>query len=245
MERARGTRRHGTSCRAIDMAPMLCLRAWWMAAAGASCRNGMGAHVTTRCASSFKIYTRTGDKGTSSLFNGERRPKDDDVFEALGATDELNSFIGLAREHCITEDNQLDDKLLQIQCMLQDIGSHVATPRTDASQSKIVQTQFDDQNVSELESWIDKLDETLPPLTNFILPGGGLAACHLHVARTAARRAERRVVPLVAMGGVGGACGRYLNRLSDFLFTAGRYAAHNNDRKDAFYRKVSTTRSSQ
>lgn len=188
--------------------------------------------------SSFKIYTRTGDKGTSSLFTGERRSKDDAVFEALGATDELNSQIGLAREHCIIEKNTLDEKLHQIQCMLQDIGSNVATPRSAASDGKIIQTLFDDAHVTQLEKWIDDIDETIPPLTNFILPGGGVAASHLHVARTAARRAERRVVPLVAAGGVSAACGRYLNRLSDFLFTAARLAVHSQGRDEAIYRKV-------
>ena len=118
----------------------------------------------------MKIYTRTGDKGTSSLFTGARLPKTDPVFEALGTTDELSSTLGLAREYSSIASNDLQEKLVRIQCDLQDIGSCIATPRTGENLWKVERTRFPPDRVVELESWIDTLDETLPPLKTFILP---------------------------------------------------------------------------
>ncbi|KAJ3327459.1 hypothetical protein HDU76_011771 [Blyttiomyces sp. JEL0837] len=162
----------------------------------------------------FKVYTRTGDKGTSSLFNGERRAKDDLIFEALGTTDELNSHLGLAREFCEEANNGLATNIEKIQCLLQDIGSNIATPRTNASASKLEKTVFDEDGklVTELESWIDDLDKDLPPLRNFILPSGGRSASALHVARSICRRAERRVVPVVQENIADPSVGTYINR---------------------------------
>ncbi|RLN05695.1 hypothetical protein BBJ28_00024931 [Nothophytophthora sp. Chile5] len=176
----------------------------------------------------MKVYTKTGDKGTSQLFSGERRPKDDAVFQALGDTDELNAQIGVAVEQARLVNNDiLPQRLEQIQSRLFDLGACVATPLTTASQSKQKRTgTFDDANVAQLEQWIDEMDLELPPLKCFILPsGGGLASTHLHVARAVCRRAERSVVPLVAAGDVEGVVQRYLNRLSDFLFVSARFAA--------------------
>eukprot|EP00644_Phytophthora_capsici_P008468 jgi/Phyca11/506466/fgenesh2_kg.PHYCAscaffold_20_\ len=176
----------------------------------------------------MKVYTKTGDKGTSQLFSGERRPKSDSSFQALGDTDELNAQIGVAVEQARVADNvYLPPKLEQIQSRLFDLGACVATPLTTASESKQRRTGlFDEQNVTQLELWIDEMDVELPPLKCFILPsGGGLASTHLHVARAVCRRAERSVVPLVAAGDVDGVVQRYLNRLSDFLFVSARYAA--------------------
>lgn len=176
----------------------------------------------------MKVYTKTGDKGTSQLFSGERRPKDDAVFKALGDTDELNAHIGVAVEYSRAAQNAfLPDKLEQIQSRLFDVGACIATPLTTASQSKKNRAgAFDEANVSALEEWIDEMDASLPPLTNFILPsGGGLASTHLHVARAVCRRAERRVVPLASAGDVDASVMRYLNRLSDFLFVAARFSA--------------------
>lgn len=179
---------------------------------------------------SMKVYTKTGDKGTSQLFSGERRPKDDAVFKALGDTDELNAQIGVAIEQArvAAKSPVLPERLEQIQSRLFDLGAVVATPLTTASQSKKNRAgAFDEENVSLLEKWIDEMDETLPPIRNFILPsGGGLTSTHLHVARAVCRRAERRVVALQATGDVDLVIIRYLNRLSDFLFVAARHAAN-------------------
>ncbi|KAG7398965.1 hypothetical protein PHYBOEH_010070 [Phytophthora boehmeriae] len=176
----------------------------------------------------MKVYTKTGDKGTSQLFSGERRPKNDAVFQALGDTDELNAQIGVAVEQTRLAANEfLPPKLEQIQSRLFDLGACVATPLTSASDTKQQRTGvFDEANVTQLELWIDEMDVELPPLKSFILPsGGGLASTHLHVARAVCRRAERSVVPLVAARDVDGVVQRYLNRLSDFLFVSARFAA--------------------
>ncbi|ORZ41189.1 cob(I)alamin adenosyltransferase [Catenaria anguillulae PL171] len=175
----------------------------------------------------MKIYTKTGDKGTSSLYNGERRAKDNLVFDALGSVDELSSCIGIANEHCQSAKNGLEDKLFEIQCVLIEMGSNIATPRQSSADApyKLEKTAFPDIHVSTLESWIDTLDAQLPALTNFILPSGGLAAVHLHQCRSVARRAERVLIPLVTSSEVDEAVGKYLNRLSDFFFVAARFAA--------------------
>ncbi|KAJ3050518.1 hypothetical protein HK097_008537 [Rhizophlyctis rosea] len=188
----------------------------------------------------IKVYTRTGDKGQSSLFTGERRPKNDAHFEALGDVDELTSLLGVAREYCNEANNGLTSKLEKIQCLLQDVNSNVATPRTKASDVKLARTEFDIEGylVTELESWIDELDTQLPPLQNFILPSGGKAASTLHVARAVCRRAERHIVPFVQEEKVDQSVGKYINRLSDFLFTAARFAAKHEGREETIYKKV-------
>jgi cob(I)alamin adenosyltransferase len=177
----------------------------------------------------MKVYTKTGDKGTSTLFSGERRPKDHAVFKALGDTDELNAQIGVAVEQArvAAASDFLPPRLEQIQSRLFDLGACVATPLTSASETKQRRAGlFDEANVAQLEQWIDQMDEQLPPLKCFILPsGGGLASTQLHVARAVCRRAERSVTPLVAAGDVDGVVQRYLNRLSDFLFVSARFAA--------------------
>ncbi|KAJ1552228.1 hypothetical protein HK405_012145, partial [Cladochytrium tenue] len=117
------------------------------------------------------------------------------------------------------------------------IGANVATPRTKASEARAAKTVFDVDGglAKELESWIDGLDTQLPPLRNFILPSGGKAASTLHVARSICRRAERRVVPIVQDDNADPSVGRYLNRLSDFLFVAARYAAMKDGKKEYIY----------
>ncbi|GLE06692.1 hypothetical protein PINS_up016086 [Pythium insidiosum] len=185
-------------------------------------------HVFSLSSRGMKVYTKTGDKGTSQLFSGERRSKSDDVFNALGDTDELNAQIGVAIECArLAKNEYLPPKLEMIQSRLFDLGACVATPLTTASQTKKNRAgMFDEANVDQLEKWIDEMDTELPPLKNFILPsGGGLASTHLHVARAVCRRAERRVVPLAEAGDVESVVIRYLNRLSDFLFVSARYAA--------------------
>ncbi|XP_016423528.1 cob(I)yrinic acid a,c-diamide adenosyltransferase, mitochondrial-like isoform X2 [Sinocyclocheilus rhinocerous] len=159
-----------------------------------------------------KIYTKTGDKGFSSTFTGERRPKEDHIFDALGTTDELSSAIGLAREFCIDSGHSFTDQLEKIQCVLQDVGSNIATPRSSARDSHIKKTKFSSLAVIELERWIDSFTEELPPLTNFILPSGGKSSAALHVARAACRRAERCVAPVVQSGETDPEVAKYLNR---------------------------------
>ena len=213
--------------------------------AGDCCRVGLGirrGHFSTGCSAADRkkaaIYTRTGDKGTSSLYNGERREKHDGVFEALGNTDELNAAIGVAKEHCDLVNNGLSSSLATVQSRMLDIGSAVATPRQNTpSEARIDLTSFDEIHVKVIEEWIDDLDATLPQLTNFILPSGGLASAQLHVARAVCRRTERSVVPLVMGGAVEPAVQKYLNRLSDYLFTPARVACMKEGNEETVYQK--------
>ncbi|XP_054700711.1 corrinoid adenosyltransferase MMAB isoform X3 [Grus americana] len=117
-----------------------------------------------------KIYTRTGDAGFSSTFTGERRPKGDRIFEALGATDELSSAIGLAGEFSSEKGHTFVEQLHKVQCMLQDVGSNIATPLSSAREAHLKRTSFSEKPVLELEQWIDSYSEQLPPLRAFILP---------------------------------------------------------------------------
>ena len=171
-----------------------------------------------------KIYTRTGDDGTTGLVSGPRRKKHDPRVEAYGDIDETNSLIGLARQHCGGL-GDLDSMLARIQNDLFDLGADLATPDTGEAPQyeplRIVKPQVD-----RLEAEIDRLNAELSPLRSFVLPGGTAAAAALHVARTAARRAERRMVELAATEGeaVSREAAAYINRLSDFLFVAARWA---------------------
>ena len=171
-----------------------------------------------------KIYTKTGDDGTTGLVSGPRRTKDDLRVEAYGTIDEANSAIGLARLHT-TGLPELAAMLMMIQNALFDLGADLATPDTGEQPAyeplRIVETQVD-----RIERDIDQLNAGLEPLKSFILPGGSRAAAHLHLARTMARRAERLMVALGRADGeiVSEAAMKYVNRLSDFLFVAARYA---------------------
>lgn len=193
----------------------------------------------------MKIYTKTGDKGTSSLYNGERRSKTDDVFKALGDVDELNSLLGIAREHI--GESTVDTQIQEIQSRLLDVGSCIATPAETSSESKRQRVEFESDHVERLESWIDEHSEALPALTQFILPSGGLAASHLHLARAVCRRAERSVIACYLSPADGdhetnqassdGRVRVYLNRLSDYLFTVARVCAFKENRPEVTYRK--------
>ncbi|XP_041349729.1 corrinoid adenosyltransferase-like [Gigantopelta aegis] len=187
----------------------------------------------------MKIYTKTGDKGTSATFTGQRRVKDDDVFHALGTTDELSCAVGMAAEFGSEAGHDFVDKLDTIQCMLQDVGSSVATPASSAREMHKRKTDFDSSYVNRLEMWIDEMTMELPPLKNFILPSGGKTATSLHLARTVCRRAERTVVPLVRDGETEEEVLKFLNRLSDFLFTVARYAAMKEGREEKVYKSAS------
>ena len=188
----------------------------------------------------IKIYTKTGDKGITSNYVGTRIPKDDVTIEALGSTDELSSQLGLTRawisetHPARPEHQRLLSLLAGIQCRLQEIGSHIATPPY-TKQAKSL-PELKPELVSELESEIDVMTSQLPPLKHFILPGGGMTAGYLHVARSMCRRSERRVVPLVRTGDLSERVGMYLNRLSDFLFTSARWVSHIEGEKDTIYK---------
>lgn len=181
-----------------------------------------------------KIYTRTGDKGTSGLVTGERRAKSDTIFEAIGAVDETSAVIGIARLHVAQTHNQLDAMLARIQNDLFDLGADLATPESEGlafEALRIVPSQ-----VERLEKEIDQLNAELQPLKSFILPGGSPAAAALHLARTVARRAERAMVRLSQEEGskVGEAALQYINRLSDLLFVAAR-AVNDNGAADVLW----------
>ncbi|ORX88491.1 cob(I)alamin adenosyltransferase, partial [Basidiobolus meristosporus CBS 931.73] len=172
-----------------------------------------------------RVYTRTGDNGTSSLYNGDRAPKTSEYFHALGTVDELCCFIGVAYFYANKSGNTvLTEQLTEIQCRLFEIGSNIATPRNSSSQTQIERTNFDTGYVDDLELWIDSLDELLPPLRQFILPSGSETAVHLHQCRAVARRAERTVIPLVESGSADPVVSKYLNRLSDYFYVAARFA---------------------
>ncbi|KAF9285170.1 hypothetical protein BGZ74_001545 [Mortierella antarctica] len=189
-----------------------------------------------------QLYTRTGDKGESSLYNGERRLKTDRIFEALGAVDELNSSIGIAHHYCKKSANGLDEQLIEIQCNLQDIGSNIATPRNDSSETQIRNTAFDEGHIDKLESWIDHLDSQLPPLRNFILPSGGESSIFLHQSRSICRRAERTTIPVVEANDADETVLKYLNRLSDYLFAAARFAAKHDGLEENVYKRAKSGR---
>jgi len=165
-----------------------------------------------------KIYTKTGDGGETSLFGGARVRKDDARIEAYGTIDELNSTIGVAR--AASPWSPLDARLHAIQSDLFDIGAHLASPGTSRFAGP------DDAQIAALEQSIDAMESELAPLRAFILPGGTPAAAQLHVARTVCRRAERLVVALRDDDPATLASIAYLNRLSDFLFVAARFANH-------------------
>lgn len=175
-----------------------------------------------------KIYTRTGDKGDTALGNGDRVPKFDLRVEAYGTSDELNSFVGVARQDAKGE---TDAALARIQNDLFDLGADLCRPDMAAdADAEYPPLRIADAQVERLELEIDVMNANLDPLRSFILPGGTPLAAQLHVCRTVARRAERLVVALAEDQRINGAAIRYLNRLSDWFFVAARMA--NNGGKD-------------
>jgi len=185
-----------------------------------------------------RIYTRTGDDGTTALGSGERRPKYDLRVSAYGTVDEANAVIGVARLHLaqaqeLEQAPVIDAMLGRVQNDLFDLGADLAVPQRDgkAERLRVLGTQ-----VERLEQDIDALNAHLAPLTSFILPGGTPAAAHLHLARTVCRRAERLVVELASQPDepVNDAAIQYLNRLSDFLFVAGR-SVNDNGARDVLW----------
>ena len=174
-----------------------------------------------------KIYTKTGDDGTTGLVAGPRRLKHDLRVESYGTVDETNSAIGVARLHTI-ELPDLDAMLMRIQNDLFDLGADLSTPETDEPPA-YEPLRIIDHQVERIEHDIDLLNADLEPLRSFVLPAGSPASAHLHLARTIARRAERLMVALSREQGehVSPPALKYINRLSDFLFVAARHA---NDR---------------
>lgn len=173
-----------------------------------------------------KIYTRTGDDGSSALGTGERRPKSNQRFEAVGTVDELNAHIGNARLHEDTLGADLAAILARIQNDLFDLGADLATPESDKKTAR-ERLRITAAQVERLENEIDAMNASLAPLTSFVLPAGTPAAATLHICRTVARRAERIIVGLAAEETVNPQALRYINRLSDLLFVAARLANRN------------------
>ena len=170
----------------------------------------------------MKIYTKTGDDGTTSLFDGTRVPKSHPRVVAYGTVDELNAHLGAARAAGLDAD--LADKVAQLQRDLFALGARLAEPRHKIA-DRVTKAAVGEDDVARLETWIDTLESELPPLRRFILAGGAAAGAALHVARTVCRRAEVQAL-LIGDGEVEAVVLVYLNRLSDLLFVMARAANH-------------------
>ncbi len=176
----------------------------------------------------MKIYTKTGDKGQTSLIGGTRVAKNSVRLEAYGSVDELNSYIGLVRSFPIS--SELKEELVAIQNTLFSIGGNLATDTSVKEvRNNLVVTE---EEVVYLEKAIDRMNEALPPLAYFVLPGGSQASAVAHIARTVCRRVERRVLDVAAQYGVDEAVLRYINRLSDYLFVVARKICYDDRGKE-------------
>lgn len=184
----------------------------------------------------MKIYTKTGDKGETSLYGGTRVSKAAARVESYGTLDELNAFIGLAKAEI--SDEKVLNQLQKIQFDLFTVGSEAATP-TDklilANGKNRLDLMISEEEISELEHWMDDLDAELEPLQFFILPSGGKAAASVHVCRTVCRRAERAMVYLNETEEVRPELIKYLNRLSDYLFILARYISKISGEKEEYW----------
>lgn len=167
----------------------------------------------------IKIYTKTGDEGNTALFGGKRLPKSHVRIEAYGTIDELNAFVGLLRDHL--EDPPPRARLFEIQNRLFDLGSYLAAN----PEKQLIQLTLRETDIQDLEADIDEMEKSLPPLKNFILPGGHPVLSYCHLARCVCRRAERQVVALHLHEEVNPLALQYLNRLSDYFFVLGRKLA--------------------
>ena len=165
----------------------------------------------------MKVYTKTGDLGETSLLGGSRVSKAELQIESYGTVDELNSYIGLIRDQIWKQ--PLLEELIEIQDRLFTIGSHLAN---DKKKNKIKLPEIHEKDVQRLEIEIDKMDSQLPPMKAFILPGGHTLVSYTHIARCVCRRAERKVVRLSENWEIAPIIIKYLNRISDYLFTLGR-----------------------
>lgn len=176
------------------------------------------------------IYTRTGDKGQTSLFGGLRVLKSDDRVDTYGTIDELNSVLGVVIANIETRHKKLAKELEAIQHDLFDIGSYLANPKAEP----IAQLQ---ERVTSFEKNIDYMTSQMPELHNFILPGGGRVGASLHQARTVCRRAERRLVSLMQTERIDEHLVQYINRLSDLLFTMARFVNYKEKKKETIWKK--------
>jgi len=184
----------------------------------------------------FKIYTKTGDKGETALYGGTRVSKASARVDAYGTIDELNAFIGIAKSHI--DDSDCLKQLAEIQYDLFTLGSEAATPIDKvylANGKSRLPVTIKEKDISKLEVWMDKMDESLEPLQFFILPGGGKAATFLHAARTICRRAERGMVFLNETEEIRPELIKYLNRLSDYLFVMARYASMLDNEQEEYW----------
>ncbi|AQX83661.1 cob(I)yrinic acid a,c-diamide adenosyltransferase [Elizabethkingia bruuniana] len=184
----------------------------------------------------FKIYTKTGDKGETSLYGGTRVSKASARVDAYGTIDELNAFIGIAKSHI--DDSDCLKQLAEIQYDLFTLGSEAATPIDKvylANGKSRLPVTIKEEDINKLEVWMDKMDESLEPLQFFILPGGGKAATFLHAARTICRRAERGMVFLNETEEVRPELIKYLNRLSDYLFVLARYVSMLDNEQEEYW----------
>ena len=169
-----------------------------------------------------KIYTKTGDAGTTALGSGERRPKHDLRVQAYGMVDETNAIVGIVRLEAAKTVTDLDKVLARIQNDLFDLGADLATPETDEDPG-YEPLRMTEAQVRAVEAEIDRLNADLEPLRSFVLPGGSPASAHLHHARTVSRRAERLMTELAEAEKVNRHALVYMNRLSDFFFVAARW----------------------
>ncbi|KAG7209400.1 hypothetical protein KM043_015494 [Ampulex compressa] len=186
---------------------------------------------TTSNIAEVAVFSRDGDSGLTITDAGDTKPKDDMIFNALGATDELSSYIGLAREFACDSkvEHPYVDKLKRVQMILFDL-SH-AISKSIPGKTKL----FESKHTKDLEEWILEYANQLPPPEDYIIPGGGKACASLHVARTICRRAERNITSLVRHGALDKEAQTYLNRLSDFLLTVSRIAAKCDQRTENIY----------
>ncbi|MDR9388638.1 MAG: cob(I)yrinic acid a,c-diamide adenosyltransferase [Balneolaceae bacterium] len=173
----------------------------------------------------MKIYTKHGDTGETSLFGGQRVAKHLERVEAYGSVDELNAILGELLSLSELPAN-VEAICTQLQADLFVLGADLATPEAASDVAKSKVTRITTKDIETVESWIDTLDQELPELKTFILPGGSASGAKLHVARTVCRRAERAAVKCHQSDPLNGACIAYLNRLSDFFFVAARYVNH-------------------
>lgn len=187
--------------------------------------------TTTSNVAEVAVFSRDGDSGMTITDAGDTKPKDDMIFNALGATDELSSYIGLAREFACDSkvEHPYVDKLKRVQMILFDLNHAISKSMPGKTKS------FENKHTKDLEEWILEYANQLPPPEDYIIPGGGKACASLHVARTVCRRAERSITTLVREDALDKEAQTYLNRLSDFLLTVSRIAAKCDQRTENIY----------